>query len=491
MVQINFARKAVTCKVVFYGPARAGKTSNLQFVHDHTPAKVRGTMTSMATDAQRTLFFDFLPLDLGEVAGIRTKVHLYSVPYLDNQNALRLLVLEGADGIVFVADRAPERLEANREALENLRENLGHLGRELEDVPLVFQWNKSDHAEALSLPELESEFNLTGRPSVTATTRTGQGVMTTLKKISGDVLSEVTRLAFGDRKRSVEAQVAPEAETPGSRAVVAVKQSDTGREPAPRSIAAVASIGGAHSSGAHAVAAAARSDEREPVGLPGWRRGADSAAAESSSPLFFGVEPPRLHHEADGGASLPPPIEAPVGRSARDEPAPFSEDGPPTDPEPELHLAPAPTVQPPGWFDEVEQARASGHPDHAPVDEGPRFPLPATSQTEPRGHSEPSRWKPPAPVAHQPVRRPTATRAPRTPVPTAHEPNEAARADHWAQYQPPLPPSRGTHNPRPVVDRRRRPRAVEEQISDRSFWTGAVLSLASLIAIGYVVHAFL
>ena len=143
MVQINFAKREVQCKVVYYGPARSGKTANLRSIHERTPKKVCGALTSIATDTDRTLFFDFLPLNLGPMAGIGTKINLYAVPYLANQNATRLLVLEGTDGIVFVADSSTAELTENIEALANLRENLAELGRELEDIPIVFQWNNA------------------------------------------------------------------------------------------------------------------------------------------------------------------------------------------------------------------------------------------------------------------------------------------------------------------------------------------------------------
>ena len=150
MAQINFAKGEVQCKVVYYGPAQAGKTANLQQVHARSPSHVRGKLTSISTDGDRTLFFDYLPMNLGKVAGIRTKINLYAVPYIENQNALRVLVLEGVDGIVFVADARPDQVDANREAMDNLRENLAAVGRDFGEVPIVFQWNHTDAENALS-----------------------------------------------------------------------------------------------------------------------------------------------------------------------------------------------------------------------------------------------------------------------------------------------------------------------------------------------------
>jgi len=193
MVQINFAKREVQCKVVYYGPARSGKTANLRSVHDRTPETVRGKLTSMATDTNRTLFFDFLPLDLGNVAGIHTKIHLYAVPYIDRQNAMRLLVLEGVDGVVFVADASRTRREENREALGNLRENLRALGREIDDVPLVWQFNKSDLPDALPVAELNQALNPEGRPAFAAAAEIGTGVFSTLKVMTQAVLVNVTK----------------------------------------------------------------------------------------------------------------------------------------------------------------------------------------------------------------------------------------------------------------------------------------------------------
>ena len=159
MVQINFATREVQCKVVYYGPAQSGKTANLQAIHDKAPAQVHGNLTRLATDTDRTLFFDFLPLDLGALAGIRTKVQLYGVPYIETQNAVRVLVLEGVDAVVFVADSDRSRLIHNVEALRNLEENLGRLGRSIDEVPLIFQWNKSGCPDAVPPAELEQALN--------------------------------------------------------------------------------------------------------------------------------------------------------------------------------------------------------------------------------------------------------------------------------------------------------------------------------------------
>lgn len=195
MVQLNFAKREVQCKVVYYGPARSGKTTNLRYVHANLPPRVRGALTSIATDGDRTLFFDFLTLDLGSVAGVRTKVHVYAVPWIEGQNAMRVLVLEGADGVVFVADSTRGRVEENLAALRNLRENLSDLGRELDDLPLVFQWNKRDLPACESEEALREALDPGARPAFAASATSGEGVFATLKAITQGVLESVTQLS--------------------------------------------------------------------------------------------------------------------------------------------------------------------------------------------------------------------------------------------------------------------------------------------------------
>jgi len=198
MVQINFAQREVQCKVVYYGPAQSGKTENLSSVRARMPSKVCGSLTKMATDTQRTLFFDFLPLNLGQVANIHAKMNLYGVPSQENQTAIRRLVLQGVDGIVFVADRAKGRMQANLDALGDLRSNLAGIDRQLEKIPIVFQWNKSDLPDALSEVELRRGLNPEGHPEFTATATSGDGVIATVKAITQLVLENMTRYAHPD-----------------------------------------------------------------------------------------------------------------------------------------------------------------------------------------------------------------------------------------------------------------------------------------------------
>src|SRR5262247_593811 len=154
MVQINFALKEVNCKIVFYGPGMSGKTTNLEIVHQKAPEENKGELTSISTDGDRTLFFDFMPLDLGTIAGMRTKFQLYTVPGQVYYNSTRKLVLQGVDGVVFVADSDPAKLNENLESLANLEENLREYGKELRSLPHVIQWNKRDLPGAMTTADL-------------------------------------------------------------------------------------------------------------------------------------------------------------------------------------------------------------------------------------------------------------------------------------------------------------------------------------------------
>jgi signal recognition particle receptor subunit beta len=193
MVQINFANKEIQCKVVYYGPGMSGKTTNLEVVHKKAPAGAKGDLTSIATEGDRTLFFDFMPLDLGNIAGIKTKFQLYTVPGQVYYNSTRKLVLQGVDGIVFVADSQSDKIEENLEALENLKANLREYGRDLESIPVVFQWNKRDLPTALPVEELERRLNPTGAPTFEAVAATGEGVFPTLKALASLVLESINR----------------------------------------------------------------------------------------------------------------------------------------------------------------------------------------------------------------------------------------------------------------------------------------------------------
>ncbi len=185
---INHMAKEINCKVVYYGPGLCGKTTNLQFIYKRTKPEAKGKMISLATETERTLFFDFLPLALGEIRGFKTRFHLYTVPGQVFYDASRKLILKGVDGVVFVADSQEERMDANIESLENLRYNLQEQGYDLDKLPYVVQYNKRDLPNIVSLDELRTELNPTSVPEFEACATTGEGVFETLKAVYIDHL---------------------------------------------------------------------------------------------------------------------------------------------------------------------------------------------------------------------------------------------------------------------------------------------------------------
>jgi len=190
---INYSSREINCKIVYYGPGLCGKTTNLQYIYNKTNPEAKGKMISLATETERTLFFDFLPLSLGEIRGFRTRFHLYTVPGQVFYDASRKLILKGVDGVVFVGDSQVERMEANIESLDNLRTNLAEQGYDLDKLPYVVQYNKRDLPNASSLPELEEMLNPTKVQSFEAVATKGNGVFDTLKSVAKLVLTELKK----------------------------------------------------------------------------------------------------------------------------------------------------------------------------------------------------------------------------------------------------------------------------------------------------------
>jgi mutual gliding-motility protein MglA len=190
---INFAAREINCKVVYYGPGLGGKTTNLQHIYDKTGEKSRGKMISLATETDRTLFFDFLPLDLGTVRGFRTRFHLYTVPGQVFYDASRKLILRGVDGVVFVADSQEERMDANIEALENLKDNLKDHGYDYKAIPYVLQLNKRDLPNVLPVDVLKKELMGKSEPVFEAIASQGCGVFETLKEAARQVFLELKK----------------------------------------------------------------------------------------------------------------------------------------------------------------------------------------------------------------------------------------------------------------------------------------------------------
>src|SRR5215471_4447753 len=192
MVLFNYTTKELTAKIVYYGPGLCGKTTNLQFIYDSLPGHVKkGKMLSLATKTDRTLFFDFLPIELGRIRGMRTRVQLYTVPGQVFYNSTRKLVLKGADGVVFVADSQAKMIEANTESYRNLDENLKEMGIRIEEIPLVMQFNKRDLPNLASIEEMNTRINRHNAPFYEAVATTGIGVEDTLKAVTKLVLNHL------------------------------------------------------------------------------------------------------------------------------------------------------------------------------------------------------------------------------------------------------------------------------------------------------------
>ncbi len=190
---INYASREINCKIVYYGPGLCGKTTNLQFVYGKTAPEAKGKMISLATETERTLFFDFLPLMLGEIRGFKTRFHLYTVPGQVFYDASRKLILKGVDGVVFVADSQEERMDANIESLENLRSNLDEQGYDLDKIPFVIQYNKRDLPNIVPIEELRRELNPSSVPDYEACAATGDGVFETLKAVAKLILIDLKK----------------------------------------------------------------------------------------------------------------------------------------------------------------------------------------------------------------------------------------------------------------------------------------------------------
>ncbi len=193
MSLVNFTTREITCKIVYYGPGRSGKTTNLHYVYARVPETRRGRMVSLATQTDRTLFFDFLPIDLGQISGFSTRFQLYTVPGQVYYNATRRLVLQGADGVVFVGDSQARQLDENVESLQNLQSNLIEHGIDVRTMPLVMQYNKQDLPPELILrqEDLDDALNFRSVPSFAADALHGRGVFETLKAISELVLKKL------------------------------------------------------------------------------------------------------------------------------------------------------------------------------------------------------------------------------------------------------------------------------------------------------------
>ena len=193
MTFINYASREINCKIVYYGPGLCGKTTNLQHIYDSTAPQAKGKLISLATETDRTLFFDFMPLELGTVRGFKTRFHLYTVPGQVYYDASRKLILKGVDGVVFVADSQEERMDANVESLYNLEDNLAAQGYDLKQLPYVLQLNKRDLPNVIPMDDLAYELRKKDEPVFEAVATTGEGVFDTLKAVAKQVLTELRK----------------------------------------------------------------------------------------------------------------------------------------------------------------------------------------------------------------------------------------------------------------------------------------------------------
>ena len=305
MVQINFALKEVNCKIVYYGPGMSGKTTNLEVVHQKAPEENKGELTSISTDGDRTLFFDFMPLDLGNVAGMRTKFQLYTVPGQVYYNSTRKLVLQGVDGVIFIADSDPEKVQENIESYDNLVENLREYGKDIREVPHVIQYNKRDLPNAMSVEALDKAMNKFGVPTFEAVAATGEGVFPTLKVLAGMVLESIDRGSPSDKRQEAK-RAAP--------ARPAAAQQGQGRAPAAAAAQAAAPAAPAQARGgaqkrpapAAAAPAAAPAGRAAPPPPPPSRAPARPAAAVSATRRAPPAKSPaqELPKAARGGSGL-------------------------------------------------------------------------------------------------------------------------------------------------------------------------------------------
>ena len=238
MVVVSYSGREINAKIVYYGPGLSGKTTNLEKIYDSVPESNRGRMVSMKTQTDRTLFFDLLPLDLGELSGMKTRFLLYTVPGQVYYNATRKLVLKGVDALVFVADSTPDKMAENRESLTNLEQNLKSYGLDLKTIPWVMQFNKRDLPEALPVAQMNKDLNRWGVPTFEAQAANGTGVFETLRGVSKILLGKISKDVIerdrgGSSKRAADKEAADEKAAPKGKLIQALKRGKQKPEPEP------------------------------------------------------------------------------------------------------------------------------------------------------------------------------------------------------------------------------------------------------------------
>jgi signal recognition particle receptor subunit beta len=331
LVLFNYALKELTAKIVYYGPGLSGKTSNLQYIYEELPIKNKGRMLTLATETDRTLYFDFLPVDAGVVRGIKTRVQLYTVPGQVFYNATRRMVLKGADGVVFVADSQNSMVEANLESFDNLRENLKAHDLKLEEMPLVLQFNKRDLKDICTLEEMNDSLNRMNGPFYEAVAKDGIGVEETLQAISGLVLKSVIDRYGGDRNMTPLGSMSPAG---SASAAAKAAASDPARTDPDAFVSATARVGGAEAGKASSGGSPPRSKESKPkpVAWPSAPK-EEKVASKDSNPLEA-FESLNIEGILDEALRLDEPDEAPVrpaptpraAAKSKPEPAPAAEE---------------------------------------------------------------------------------------------------------------------------------------------------------------------
>jgi signal recognition particle receptor subunit beta len=309
LVLFNYALKELTAKIVYYGPGLSGKTSNLQYIYEELPIKNKGRMLTLATETDRTLYFDFLPVDAGVVRGIKTRVQLYTVPGQVFYNATRRMVLKGADGVVFVADSQKSMVEANLESFDNLRENLKAHDLKIEEMPLVLQFNKRDLKEICTLEEMNESLNRMNAPFYEAVAKDGIGVEETLQAISGLVLKSVIDRYGGDRSMTPLGSMAPV----GSAGVAAkAGAADPARTDPDALVSATALVGGAEAGTAAAGGSPKHGKESKPKSGAWPSTPKEEKVASKESNPMDAFESLNIEGILDEALRLDEPDEAPV-----------------------------------------------------------------------------------------------------------------------------------------------------------------------------------
>lgn len=191
LVFINYAENKINCKIVYYGTGKGGKTTNIKYIYSQLGENIKSSLTTLDDLGDRTLFFDFLSLDLGKIKDFDATFNLYTVPGQINLNPARKLILNSTDGIIFVVDSTKEKLEENKQNYQNLINNLKEYDKKISDIPIVFQYNKRDDSNALSIDILEKELNINNHPYLEATAINGQGVFSALKTVSNLILTRL------------------------------------------------------------------------------------------------------------------------------------------------------------------------------------------------------------------------------------------------------------------------------------------------------------